>query len=55
MLAFRDTETSDTNKDNKVSIKEALEYAKSRHSFTRRKSLKPFIQSSVDPDKVFLK
>ncbi len=54
MLAFRDWRVSDTNKDGKVSISEAVEYAKQRNSYSRNKQQEPFIQSDLDPKKVFL-
>ena len=54
MLAFRDKQHSDLNGDGKVSIKEAFEYAKRRHSWSSYGKQKPFIKGDLDPDEVFL-
>ncbi|MEK9175116.1 MAG: C13 family peptidase [Patescibacteria group bacterium] len=55
MLAFRNINESDLNSDGKVSIYEAFEYAKKKHSFTRNKKQVPFIQGNIDPQQIFLK
>ncbi len=54
LLAFRDVKGSDSNQDGRVSIDEAVEYARQRHSYTIKGDQFPFIQSEIDPGTVFL-
>ncbi|MFH0949333.1 MAG: hypothetical protein V1802_02500, partial [Candidatus Aenigmatarchaeota archaeon] len=55
MLAFRDKNKSDTNEDGRVSIREAFEYAKGRHKWTKKKEQEPIIRGELNPNRVFLK
>lgn len=55
MLALRDKAVSDLNADGRVSVEEAFEYAKTRHSGTRNKKQEPFIQGEINAGELFLK
>lgn len=54
MYAFRDEENSDSNKDGKVSLQEAIAYMSARHRAVRSGRLTPVIQGEYDLTKVFL-
>ncbi len=55
MLAFRNKDTSDLNKDGQISLYEAFEYAKGHSEIVGYKKQEPFISGALDPASVFLK
>ncbi len=53
-LGFRRKGKSDTNKDGRVSLKEAFDYMMRTNTMWKNNNFKPFISSDLNPDKVFL-
>ena len=53
--AFRNVRESDTNEDGRVTLNEAFDYAKSRHSWTKSGEDTPLLISDLDASKVTIK
>ncbi|MBI1972622.1 caspase family protein, partial [Candidatus Woesearchaeota archaeon] len=53
--AFRDSQESDANRDGRVTLDEAFDYAKSRHSWTKNGEDNPHLISDLDVSNVTIK